>query len=112
MFPVADSEVIVGRDPGCPLQLTDGRVSRQHFKIAPDQAAGRHMLTDLGSANGTTLNGIRIEKPAALKDGDTIAVGDSMLRFAAQEIIATPAEMLHIAKQSERFRGTVSQPKR
>jgi hypothetical protein len=68
--------VIVGRDATCDLALADGRVSRRHLEIVPDGAAFR--LRDLGSSNGTALNGTRVES-APLGLGDLIALGDTEL---------------------------------
>lgn len=68
--------VIVGRDADCDLALLDGRVSRRHLEIAPDGAGFR--LRDLGSSNGTALNGRRVAT-ATLGLGDVIALGDSEL---------------------------------
>jgi hypothetical protein len=74
--------VVVGRDADCDLALHDGRVSRRHLEIVPDGAALR--LRDLGSSNGTTLNGRRVET-ATLGLGDLIALGDSELSIEAAE---------------------------
>ena len=114
-FPVEGSECIVGRDPECSFQLTDGRVSRQHFKLTPDPEApppGAFLITDLGSGNGTTVNGLKIERPVRLRDGDTISVGDSMIRFSTQKRNASPGDITPIAKPSEKHRETVTPPGR
>jgi hypothetical protein len=114
-FPVEGAEIVVGRDPACSCQLTDGKVSRQHFKVTPDPEApppGAFLITDLGSGNGTTVNGLKIERPVRLKEGDTIAIGDSLLRFSAQKRSATPGDITPIAKQSEKHRDTVTPPGR
>jgi pSer/pThr/pTyr-binding forkhead associated (FHA) protein len=59
--------------------LSDPNVSRQHAEIRPRGAGW--MLSDLGSTNGSTLNGHRIDGPEMLKPGDEIEVGTSMMRF-------------------------------
>ena len=55
---VGDAALAIGREPGSDLVLEDDRVSRRHARIEP-QGAG-HAIVDLGTANGTTLNGRRV----------------------------------------------------
>jgi hypothetical protein len=75
-----EGTVVVGRDSACDLALFDGRVSRRHLEIAQDGADLR--LRDLGSSNGTELNGRRVES-APLGLGDVIAIGDCELGVEA-----------------------------
>jgi len=57
-------------------------VSRRHLEISWD---GQHaMLTDLGSTNGTTVNGQPVQQPWQLNDGDVVRVGHSSLVFRTQ----------------------------
>ncbi len=77
---VLDRTIVVGRDPGCDLVLVDGRVSRRHVEISPDGPAVR--LRDLGSSNGTSLNGAPVEA-ADLGVGDVLGLGDSELAVEA-----------------------------
>jgi ABC transport system ATP-binding/permease protein len=72
----------IGRERDNDLQLMSGRVSRRHARI--DAAAGDWRLSDLGSANGTLLNGERLRGASrTLETGDTISVGGEVLRFLA-----------------------------
>ncbi len=68
----------IGRDPENEIQLQDGQVSRQHAHLEPEGDA--FYLADLGSANGTYVNGTRIAQSVWLAPGDTIQVGDSYLQ--------------------------------
>ena len=73
---------VLGRVPGCDLVLTeDAEVSSRHAQIEA-LANGRLVLRDLGSTNGTRLNGIAIETAHPLRDGDVIGIGQSELRVA------------------------------
>ncbi|MEI6971021.1 MAG: FHA domain-containing protein [bacterium] len=66
--------VIIGRVPECDVQLADDRVSRHHCEIrAWDDV---FVVRDLGSHNGTLINGQRTEI-AVLKDGDKIGIGNT-----------------------------------
>jgi PAS domain S-box-containing protein len=73
VFRLYDGESLLGRAPGAQCRIWDSGVSRQHAKIAR-QPNGDYVLIDLGSTNGTYLNGLRI-KSAPLHDGDRIQIG-------------------------------------
>ena len=115
LFPLAAPDAVIGRDPGCSFQLTDSRVSRQHFRIVTDPQSPISpgpVIIDLGSVNGTLLNGARLAAPTPLKDGDTIALGNSTLRFASRQLAASPEffSMQHIPKPSESYKQTLPGP--
>ena len=76
---VGPTGVTMGRSRQCDVVLSDPNVSRQHAEIRP--RGGGWMLSDLGSTNGSTLNGRRIDGPEMLKPGDEIEVGTSVMRF-------------------------------
>jgi hypothetical protein len=76
---VGPTGVTLGRSRQCDVVLSDPNVSRQHAEIRP--RGGGWMLNDLGSTNGSTLNGRRIDGPEMLKRGDEIEVGTSVMRF-------------------------------
>lgn len=67
--------LIVGRAEDCQIAIDDQRLSRRHFRLAWDGAVCQ--LTDLGSTNGTWVNGQRIQE-AILRDSDEITAGDSL----------------------------------
>lgn len=71
-------EIVMGRSIGTRIRIDDTEVSRQHAAIFHDGTCFR--LRDLKSANGTFLNGDRISE-AALKNGDSIRLGTTALRF-------------------------------
>jgi ABC-type multidrug transport system ATPase subunit/ABC-type multidrug transport system permease subunit len=72
----------IGRERDNDLQLGSGKVSRRHARI--DVTPGGWQLTDLGSANGSLLNGERIRGASReLETGDTISIGGEVLRFLA-----------------------------
>lgn len=71
--------IVVGRRSSTGLPLADPEVSREHARI--EYNGGRYYLHDLGSLNGTAVNGERITAPHPLADGDTITLGHSQLRF-------------------------------
>jgi adenylate cyclase len=70
----------IGRLPENTLAINDKEVSRRHALIHA-QGEGIYYLVDLGSRNGSLLNGQRIRMPMQLKDGDTVQVSTTILTF-------------------------------
>jgi hypothetical protein len=79
-FSLTESVISVGRHPDCNLVLADPNVSRNHAEIRPD--GDRFAVVDLGSTNGTRVNGVRVDKQQ-LQDGDELSFGNTRLRFEA-----------------------------
>ena len=75
-----DAEVVLGREPGCALRLPADDVSRRHARIAP--AGDGHLVEDLGSTNGTFVNGEAVSA-RRLASGDRIRVGSFVARYVA-----------------------------
>ncbi|MEV0414761.1 DUF1707 and FHA domain-containing protein [Streptomyces sp. NPDC050448] len=71
----------IGRDPGNGLRLTDETVSRVHAELG--MRDGVWVLTDLGSSNGTTVNGRRVTGSVAVRDGDQIGFGRMNFRLSS-----------------------------
>ncbi len=81
-FELPDSTTLVGRDSR-QLPLTDNTVSRRHCELVPGDD-GEWTLRDLGSSNGTYVNGGRVSKVHALKLGDQVRVGRTIMVFGAE----------------------------
>ena len=78
-FPLAGDEAVIGRHPDCEIQLDSNMVSRRHARVYRD--GGRFLIEDLGSGNGTFINGARASGPTPVGDGDRVKVGPVLLRF-------------------------------
>jgi hypothetical protein len=76
---VGSAGVTLGRSRQCDIVLDDANVSRQHAEVRP--RGGSWILNDLGSTNGSQLNGRRIDHAEVLKPGDEIKLGTSTLAF-------------------------------
>ncbi|HBP23766.1 MAG TPA: hypothetical protein DEA08_39065 [Planctomycetes bacterium] len=71
---------VAGRLASCGLTLEgEGQASRKHFQVVP--RAGRWVAEDLGSRNGTFLNGEKLSQPSPLSHGDLLRVGDTEVRY-------------------------------
>jgi transcriptional regulator with PAS, ATPase and Fis domain len=77
-FTGAGARTVIGTEAGADVVLTDPHVSRFHVEI--QTGGGRAILRDLGSRNGTAIDGVAVIE-AELRDGQTIAIGESKLRF-------------------------------
>ena len=80
-FELPDAPALVGRDSR-QLPLTDNTVSRRHAELMPNE--DNWVLRDLGSSNGTYINGQRVTNRYTLKLGDQIRVGRTLMVFGAQ----------------------------
>jgi len=78
-FVLTEGEHLIGRDEECLVRSRSARVSRRHARIAIHGA--RAVLEDLGSRNGTTVAGRRIDGPVELRSGDLIVVGPERIVF-------------------------------
>ncbi|CAN5517938.1 DUF3662 and FHA domain-containing protein [soil metagenome] len=78
---LGDETVTVGRLSECTVPLNDQNVSRRHAEIRPNR--GQFVVVDLGSTNGTMVNGTRIHGETVLSDGDIISFGSTYVRFEA-----------------------------
>jgi hypothetical protein len=76
---VGPAGATLGRSRECDVVLSDPNVSRQHAEIRP--RGGSWVLADLGSTNGSALNGRRIDQPEVIKPGDEIEIGTSVITF-------------------------------
>jgi two-component system response regulator HydG len=72
------SRLLLGQGPACDVRLTDRTVSRRH--VALDVEGGRVRVSDLGSKNGTKINGVKIVE-GWVQGGETIQVGSTLFRL-------------------------------
>ena len=82
-IPLHSLPVVVGRNPPADLVLEGTTVSRRHCRL--EQHEGQLRLSDLGSTNGTFVNGARLSEPMLLEDGATLTVGAYRLRYHRRE---------------------------
>lgn len=74
-----DGETTIGRGAGCAVAIDDAHVSKLHARISPSESGW--ILEDLGSTNGTLLDGDLVKVPAKLRAGGRIGLGEIVLEF-------------------------------
>jgi hypothetical protein len=77
---LSGDRVVVGRSRECDVQVEDGNVSRRHFELVHEPPS-TWVVVDLGSTNGTEVNGRKVQRRTALDDGDRITIGGTELVF-------------------------------
>ncbi len=92
-FPLDKPEMVIGRDLGVDIVITDVEVSRKHAHMVAQQ--GGYLIEDLGSTNGTTVNGLRLMSPYLLHPGELIALGEHVT--LVYDAVQVDAEATQIA---------------
>ena len=89
-FPLLGNQIIIGREEGLDISLQDPESSRRHSRIT--WQAGRYVIEDMGSTNGTFVNGVQITAPQILNPGDSVGIGQTALVFqmAGAQQMAVP----------------------
>jgi len=76
-FPLEKQEILLGRDLANDIAISDPEVSRRHTRLLMQE--DNVIIEDLGSTNGTFLNGQRIASPQQLRAGDVITLGENIV---------------------------------
>jgi predicted component of type VI protein secretion system len=96
---------LMGRDVSNEIILGDAEISRQHSRLT--RTPGGYVLEDLGSTNGTFVNGERLMAPRVLNPGDLVALGENVsLTFDT----ATPEAAATVASSVAQSEGVAVKP--
>jgi sigma-B regulation protein RsbU (phosphoserine phosphatase) len=89
-YALSDGEYVIGRRSDCQIFVPDMRVSRQHARLRA--SAGKWEVEDLGSNNGTWVNGARIAGAQPIRHGDEIAIASNRIRVESpdEQVLHTP----------------------
>jgi serine phosphatase RsbU (regulator of sigma subunit)/pSer/pThr/pTyr-binding forkhead associated (FHA) protein len=82
-YKLGDGEYVIGRRSDCQIFVPDMRVSRQHARLL--KQSGSWQLEDLGSNNGTFVNGARIQQHATIRHDDEIQIASNRIRVELPE---------------------------
>ncbi len=76
-FPLEGDQLTIGRDSSNGVAINDAEVSRRHARLTFQ--GGKYVLEDLGSTNGSFVNGQRLAGPVVLKPGDVVSLGEQIV---------------------------------
>lgn len=76
-FPLEGDQLTIGRDSSNSVAINDAEVSRRHSRLSFQ--GGKYVIEDLGSTNGTFVNGQRLAGPVVLKAGDVVSLGEQIV---------------------------------
>jgi len=76
-FPLEGDQLTIGRDASNGVAINDAEVSRKHSRLSFQ--GGKYVVEDLGSTNGTFVNGQRLAGPVVLKPGDVVSLGEQIV---------------------------------
>ncbi len=111
VFELTKEVSLIGRDVTNDVVVGDAEVSRQHSRIT--RTPGGYVLEDLGSTNGTFVNGERLVAPRVMNPGDLVALGETVsLTFdaIAPEAAATVAQPAATAEPAKKAPGGGAKP--
>jgi DNA-binding winged helix-turn-helix (wHTH) protein len=95
-YVLSDARTLIGRDPECAIWIDAPGVSRRHasISVASDRSTTTAAIEDLGSTNGTFVEGRRVTRPVALDDGDAIQVGEATLTYHTWSSAEAPTKRI------------------
>jgi pSer/pThr/pTyr-binding forkhead associated (FHA) protein len=88
---ISNNPFLIGRSETCDLRIDSAQVSRLHCELR-HEPCGTFVVCDLGSRNGTFVNGQRIDSAVTLTDGDQIRVGNVELEYLADRFSERPGD--------------------
>lgn len=93
---LGEGRTLIGRDPDCAIWIDAPELSRRHacIRLMTDGPATTAMIEDLGSTNGTLVEGRRVTEPMTLEDGDVIRIGDAKLTFRSSASVNAPTRRI------------------
>ncbi len=106
-FPLEGEQLIIGRDPSNGVAINDAEISRKHSRLTFQ--GGKYVLEDLGSTNGTFVNGQRLAGPVVLKPGDVISLGEQIV-LMYDAINQDPGATVVVARKAVRPEAPHAQP--
>ena len=96
-YRLVKEKTILGRHPGCDIVVDSGSVSRQHAAV--EMKDGNWWIEDLGSRNGTLINGEKLNGPHQLEAADEIGVCEDRLVFTVGD--TTPSEWVSLGGETD-----------
>jgi len=98
-FPLDGDQLTIGRDSSNGVAINDAEVSRRHSRLS--FRGGKYVIEDLGSTNGTFVNGQRLAGPVVLKAGDVVSLGEQIV-LMYDAINMDPGATVAVSRKSAR----------
>src|SRR5512136_1921007 len=76
-YSLEGDQLVIGRDSSSNIAINDAEVSRKHARL--NFQGGKYVIEDLGSTNGTFVNGQRLASAVVLKSGDVVSLGEQIV---------------------------------
>lgn len=96
-FPLEGDQLTIGRDASNAVAINDPEVSRKHARLSFQ--GGKYVLEDLGSTNGTFVNGQRLAGPIVLKAGDVVSLGEQIV-LMYDAVVMDPGATVAVSRKS------------
>jgi len=108
VFDLTKEITSLGRDVANDIVLGDPEVSRQHARIT--RTPGGYVVEDMGSTNGTFVNGERLTAPRVLRDSDLVGLSEKVTLSFEAVVPGTDETVVSQAEEPERYPPTVREP--
>jgi pSer/pThr/pTyr-binding forkhead associated (FHA) protein len=107
-FVISGNQVVIGREEGLDIVLQDPESSRRHARVS--WQGGRYVIEDMGSTNGTFVNGLQLSAPLALNPGDSIGIGQTALVFQLSGTEIGVSAQQPLSQQGSTYNQSASAP--
>jgi predicted component of type VI protein secretion system len=106
-FSLEGDQLVIGRDSSSGVAINDAEISRKHARL--NFQGGKYVIEDLGSTNGTFVNGQRLVSPVVLKSGDVVSLGEQIV-LMYEALSSDPGETMISSRKSAMRAAPASAP--
>ena len=107
VYALDTDQISIGRDSSNEIAVNDAEVSRRHSRLTFQ--GGKYVLEDLGSTNGTFVNGQRLTGPRVLKSGEVISLGEQIV-FVYEAVDSDPGATMVSQRKAPAARPVTTPP--
>lgn len=107
VYALDSDQISIGRDSANEIPVNDAEVSRRHSRLTFQ--GGKYVLEDLGSTNGTFVNGQRLTSPRVLKSGEVISLGEQIV-FVYEAVDSDPGATMVSPRKAPAVRQVAAPP--
>lgn len=107
VYALDGDQITIGRDASNEIPVNDAEVSRSHSRLTFQ--GGKYVLEDMGSTNGTFVNGQRLTGPRVLKTGEVISLGEQIV-FVYEAVDSDPGATMVSPRKAPAARPVASPP--